>query len=33
MGVLADVWLIRTDKNTGIFQYGTTGGIINFSNS
>ncbi len=29
MGVLADVWLIRTDKNTGIFSIlGTTGGII-----
>ena len=29
MGVLADVWLIRTDKNAGIFSIiGTTGGII-----
>ena len=29
MGVLADIWLIRTDKNAGIFSIlGTTGGII-----
>jgi len=29
MGVLADVWLLQTDSNTGIFSIlGTTGGII-----